>query len=75
MITPVVSEVVVCNRARYGALGPVVGNFTDYLGRHGYAGITKLKRVEFSSKSSRPNLPHEYQVCSRIPCKTGPDLS
>lgn len=39
MIAQVVSEVVACNRARYGALGPVVGYFTDYLGRHGYAGI------------------------------------
>ncbi|SIT51581.1 hypothetical protein BN2476_1240042 [Paraburkholderia piptadeniae] len=40
MITQVVSEVVACNRARYGALGPIVGHFADYLGRHGYAGIT-----------------------------------
>jgi hypothetical protein len=40
MIVQVVSEVVACNRARYGALEPVVGVFAEYLGRRGYAGIT-----------------------------------
>jgi integrase/recombinase XerD len=53
MITPVVSEVVVGYRARYGALGPVVGNFTDYLGRHGYAGITKENYLQCASHFGR----------------------
>ncbi|WP_233807232.1 site-specific integrase [Paraburkholderia sp. HP33-1] len=53
MITQVVSEVVACNRARYGALGPVVGNFTDCLGRHGYAGITVENYLQCASHFGR----------------------
>lgn len=53
MITQVVSEVVACNRARYGALGPVVGNFTDYLGLHGYAGITIENYLQCASHFGR----------------------
>jgi site-specific recombinase XerD len=40
MITQVVSEVVMRNRARNGALEPVVGAYAGYLRHRGYASIT-----------------------------------
>ncbi|NPT56951.1 hypothetical protein [Paraburkholderia elongata] len=40
MITQVVSEVVVRNRARNGALEPIVGAYAGYLRHRGYASIT-----------------------------------
>ncbi|REE07582.1 site-specific recombinase XerD [Paraburkholderia sp. BL27I4N3] len=53
MIRQVVSEVVACNRARYGALEPVVGAFEEYLVRRGYAGITVENYLQCASHFGR----------------------
>ncbi|MGF6637917.1 site-specific integrase [Paraburkholderia sp. MM6662-R1] len=53
MITQVISEVVACNRARYGALEPLVGAFAEYLVRRGYAGVTVGNYLQCASHFGR----------------------
>ncbi|WP_454830088.1 site-specific integrase [Paraburkholderia xenovorans] len=53
MNTQLVSEGVPCNRARYGALEPVVRDFAGYLKRRGYAGVTIENYLQCASHFGR----------------------